>query len=334
MTPNPSIEKCIATILDIEAGTFQEFLDALGNALSDFEIKYISLFAPSLHRKQQLELIASTFIDAAPRVWRYDEENSASAFLPVYSSADATLFVSIGAARSIAVSSVIAKAIRTKFTEVVSAKKQFIRRCVIEQSIKSKDVNSFLFRLVKALQKEFVFARDISIFLHDEKSKKLSLAATTSELRDIEKKDIYYQLSDSTPTVDTFLNNQPKIVDVQSSSLSEEFDQNILRIPASVRGFWPISLAYSDFLSLRGNQIAPIETIRIADPERRRSNKRWDARFSDYDQIIVAFIAEVTFVLVQQYQQYLSAETDLARLSSHLPGPVDPAAVRFSRPTP
>jgi hypothetical protein len=153
--------------------------------------------------------------------------------------------------------------------------------------------------------------------------------ATTAIIHELEKKDIYYQLSDLTPTVNAFRNNSVIVLDTHSNVPSEEFDRNIMSADAAIRGFWPIGLVCSDLSGVRGRQIAPIGTIRISNPERRHAGKSWIAHFSDYDQIIIAFIAEVVFVLVQQYQQFLSAETDLARLTHGLGANID-AAVKFA----
>jgi signal transduction histidine kinase len=322
-------EECVSRILDIEAVTFQKFLDGLNQILSDFSIQSISLLAPSLHRKQQLELIASTIDDVPPRVWRQEEEYLASLFMVAYKSGDSELCLSIRGERRISSVGVIAKGIQTKLKEIVSSKRQHIRRSVIEQSIKSKDVNSFLFRLAHALRKDFVFAQDISIFLHYEKGKKLSLAASTSLLQGLEKKDIYYQTADDVPTVQCFAQNAPIVMDKQTNPESEEFDKNILQFDVDVRGYWPIGLAWSDFSSLRGQNIAPIGTIKVSAPERRSPRKTWDARFSDYDHILISFIAEVIFVLVQQYQQFMSAETDLARLTHGLGANIE-ASIKFA----
>jgi len=322
-------DSIVGDILDLEASTFQSFLDSFARILGIHEIKSISLLAPSLHRRQQLELIASTSDDVPIRVWKHEEENIAATFVQAYQDGNTALFVSIHATQPLSLSDLFHRAIRTKVKEIVSAKRQLIRRCVIEQSIKSKDVNSFLHRMVHALQREFIFAGDISIFLHDEKLKKLYLAATTSELRDLEKKDIYYQVDESTPTVDAFRSNKSIVMDRHSDPKSEEFDKDVLATEPDVRGFWPISLAWSNFSGFRGQHIAAMGTIRIADPIRRRANRTWLARFSDYDQIIVGFIGEVIFVLVQQYQQFLSAETDIARLTHGIGANVE-ATIKFA----
>jgi hypothetical protein len=324
-----SLETQASRILDIEPSTFQHLLDSLKEILGDFRIRSISLLAPSLHRRQELELIASTFDDFPPRVWMRDEEYTATAFFAVYKNKEATLYVSIHAEQPISGVGLIAKAIRTKFSETVAAKKQLIRKTVIEQSIKSKDVNSFLVRLVRSLSNTFVYAQEVSIFLHEEKFKTISLAATSCVLQGTEKKDIYYQLFELTPTVDAFRSNSPIVKDSRTDHVSEEFDKNLLSFEVETRGFWPISLAWSDFLTLRGKEIAPIGVIRLSNPTRRRLNKSWPARLSDYDQIIVAFMAEVIFVLVQQYQQFKSAETDFARLTHGLGANIE-ASVKFT----
>jgi hypothetical protein len=324
-----SLETTVCRILDIEASTFQHLLDALKEILGDFRVQSISLLAPSLHRRAEMELIAST-LDAFPaRVWRYEEENTSVAFFPVYCSKDATLFASIRAEKAISGTGVIARAIRTKFHEAVAIKKQLIRRTVIEQSIKSKDVNSFLVRLVRAVRSEFVFAQEISIFLHDEKFKTLSLAATSCPIHGIEKKDIYYQLTESTPTVIAFLQNAPLVREARLNSTREEFDENISCSNLDIRGFWPLSLAWSEFSTLQGKEIAPIGTIRLSDHTRRSAKRSWSAHFSEYDHIIVAFMAEVIFVLVQQYQQFRSAETDFARLTHGLGANIE-ASLKFA----
>jgi hypothetical protein len=102
---------------------------------------------------------------------RDEEENTATAFLPVFKSGDATLYVSIRAAQSISGADLLGKAIQTKIKEVFGTKKYLLRKAIIEQSVKSKDVNSFLFRLVRAMSTDFVYARDISLFFTTRRGK-------------------------------------------------------------------------------------------------------------------------------------------------------------------
>jgi hypothetical protein len=317
-------EYFLSRIVDVQARTLQEFLDELADVYNDFGVNSASLFSRLILREDVLELIASTADDQVTSVAFDTESRTAKVFLELGS-----FYLSINCKTQIPTPSVLRKALANKLEEVLYQKKQSIRRAVIEQSIKSKDVNSFLHRLVRALSSEFINAGDISIFLNETTAKKLFLSASTSHVRGMEKKDIYYNTRESSPSVDSFNSNLFSVEDHSTHIVAEEFDPNIFNAKLYNRGFWPISLVQSSFSSIKAEEIAPLGVIRICNLQRRRDAKSWVGSFSRYDETIISFICEVTFVLIQQYIQFMSSDHDFARLTHGLGANID-ASVKFA----
>ena len=314
----------LAQIIDIHAATLQEMLDALASIFSGYGIRSISLFAATTSDEKRLALVASSGSRPVETVLLESERKRANVFLEVGS-----FYLSIESAKRISTPSVTRKALANKVSEVMFHKRQAIRRAVIEQSIKSKDVNSFLYRLVRAIKAEFLHAEDITVFLCDEKSKKIYLSASTSAVRGIEKKDVYYRLVDTGPIATTYRNNEHYIEDETTHFLTEEFDRNIFSGVLYNRGFWPVSLAWSNLLTIKGQEISPLGVIRVSNLQRRKNQQTWKASFCRYDEIIISFICELIFVLVQQYIQFISTETDIARLTHGLGANID-ASMKFA----
>jgi hypothetical protein len=319
------LENLLVRIIDIHAATLQEFLDSLASALAGYDIVSASLFSTTLLHQGQLELVAST-ADEIPHTVSFENERaSATVFLDI----DQSFFLSIRGRQPIPVHTVIRKAIANKVQEVIYHKRQAVRRCVIEQSIKSKDVNSFLHRVLRALKAEFVYAEDISIFLYEQSAKRIYLSASTSPIRGIDKKDIYYQTTDHCPTVVTFKSNSQLVEDDITHIVKEEFDHNMYAAKLYNRGYWPISLAWANLHSINAEGISALGVVKISNLQRRRASATWRGSFSRYDHLIISFISEVLFVLVQQYFQFTSAETNFARLAHGLGANID-ASLKFA----
>jgi hypothetical protein len=71
------------------------------------------------------------------------------------------LYLSIHATKNIALTALSRKIISAKVGEILSALRQEVRRAVIDCSIRSRDINSFAFRLARAFKAEFIPADDI-----------------------------------------------------------------------------------------------------------------------------------------------------------------------------
>lgn len=325
MDESGHLENLLVGIIEIHAATLQEFVDLFVTIIARYDPISISIFSITLLHTERLELIASTSNEAPHSISFEKESVAASAFIDI----DQSFFLSIHCKQAIPIHAVTRKAIANKVQEVIYHKRQAVRRCVIEQSIKSKDVNSFMHRVLRALKSEFLYADDISVFLYEQKAKRIYLSASTSPIRGIDKKDIYYQTADHCPTVLTFKSNEQLVEDDSTHILKEEFDRNIFTAKLYNRGYWPISLAWSNLRSVNAEGISALGVVKISNLRRRRDAATWPASFSSYDHLMITFISEVLFVLVQQYSQFVSAETNFARLVHGLGANID-ASMKFT----
>lgn len=318
------IEQYVLRIVEMHAATLQEFLDNLITISQPAEPKFASLYSPLVRDTDYLTLVASTADHAPKTIPLRDLRSAGFSLFDVHDS----LYLLTSSNLEIPPEPLMFNILSNKIHEVIYHKRQLIRRTVIEQSIKSRDVNSFLYRLVRALAMDIIYAEDFSIFLYDDIAKKLYLSASTSELRGIEKKDVYYGVTQHTPCAEAFRNNSSLIEDTTSGFKREDFDGNLFSATLFNRGFWPISLVSSSFQSLEATEISPLGVIRLSNLRRRRNSRTWSGQFCQYDQIIMSFISEVVFVLVQQYFQSMTATTDFARLTHGLGANID-ASIKF-----
>ena len=198
-----------------------------------------------------------------------------------------------------------------------------IRHEVIRQTVRSRDMNSFLHRVVYALRDSHIRADEISVFTQDTIRNSLSLSATTRRVDGIQKKDVYYMLDDISTITDVFLRGQVVSVDSGRRVPTETWDQHLYRGRIHTQLIAPIQLPDS-YLPNRPSELG---VIRISNFRHNgKASKKY--RITEYDLIITRFVSEVIFVLIQKYLQYQEHEQEVSRLTHGLGANID-AAVKF-----
>ncbi|MFZ5739402.1 MAG: ATP-binding protein [Pseudomonadota bacterium] len=326
--PNSTI-KIVGRIAEIESDNLLEFVSSLSTVFSSYSTTFSALYSPSILHPNTLHLIASSC--DAPKSIGTSSASQASLYLDVSPTTQGSLFLFIQSLNNLPQSTALRKCIASKLRETIYRNRQEIRRTVIEQSVRSRDINSFVYRLVRAFKESHIPAEELSVFIWDNRQKKIYLSATTSELRRIKAKDIYYKISDQFPTVQAIVANRATVEDTSTHFIKEEFDSHFSDIRLSSRGTWPISLVNSNFSDVSSKEISPIGAIRISNPNRitGQDSRRHKTEFTFFDDETISFICEVMFVLLQIYVQYADVKSDFARLTHGLGSNVD-ATLKFA----
>lgn len=198
-----------------------------------------------------------------------------------------------------------------------------IRHEIIKQTVRSRDMNSFLFRVVGAVSDTHIRADEVSVFTQDTIRRSLSLAATTRKIEGIQKKDVYYMLDDMSTITDVFMKGQVVAFDGGKLVPSDSWDTHLFRGKIYTQLIVPIQLP-DEYLP---NRPSDLGAIRISN-FRHNGKKCPQYRITEYDLIVTRFVSEVIFVLIQKYLQYEEHEQEVSRLTHGLGGNID-AAVKF-----
>jgi hypothetical protein len=313
----------MARIADAQIGSLQNLLNQLVTLLIMHEPEFLAVYSPEVRRPGRMHLIATTNERKSPTVVEGALPKTFYRFDVHFPE-----LILIVCARSTPPQSQLFKSVLAlKFEQALLRKQQQLRRIVIQQSYKSRDINSFIFRMIGALREKIIFCNDLSIFLLN-KTNKLSLSASTSDIRGIERKDIFYSIEEQTNSTVCCSKNSPLIEDTETGFSHETFDRYIIHGQLNTRTYWPISLLHTKSEDEGASSISAIGVIRVTNPHRRGENAVWPTCFTQYDWHVIGFCSEVSFVLLQQYAQALHIQNDMARLTHGLGASID-AAIKY-----
>jgi hypothetical protein len=330
-----AFETLLSRILGSEASTLQGFIDELMIVFEHYHPRSVAIYSARLKDSNVLELIAATGERPLDLIVIVADNQSLAdpSKHSIYEARGEVLSLRIRTRQTIPQRAILREVILARVAAILNLRRQGIRRAVIEHSARSKDLDSFIFRCVRTLKSEYIFAEEISAVIPDARQKKIYLSATTSEIHRIKKKDFFYQLSDKFPTVQAFLANWTVIEEKPSSFVREEFDGNLSPLNLYSRAFWPLAVMNPKFSTRGGGDfrehIAPLGVLRVSNPRRRDGKQFTPTYFTKFDEFTIAFVSEVMFVLVQKYIQFVDAESDMARLTHGLGANID-AAIKFA----
>ena len=323
-------------ILRLDSESFQEFINKLLPTLANYDAKEVSIFSPQLNKPHTLELICSTNSNPHTRRIHKSEPTHLHLFeISLSRSCEITLAID-APNNSFRIDGLFTLAVQTKLREVVNEKWNKLRYLVISQSIRSKDVNSFLHKVLQSVHSNFFYARELTIFLHEEAFNRLVLAGTTSHLRELPhstssrnerilKRNIFYSDNDPGNTATVFRENRHIVEDKSTGFSMEEFDADLFPNELTSRGYWPISLYNSGTPDPNAKSVPPLGVFKISNIRRRNVDRQWSSNITFYDSYFFGFFCEAIFVLVQQYAQFIDSRTDYARLTHGIGANIDAA---------
>jgi two-component sensor histidine kinase len=315
----------LSRLITASTQSFQLFIDDIALILAEHNPLYVAVYSPDLTRPDTLHLIASTDEINTPRIYHPGPSLTERSYIL----SDSRLVIAFNTNTAGPFTPELPQAVLSmQYAQILSLKRQNIRRLLIYQSYRSRDINSFAHRAVRALAENAVFCQEISLFLRD-KQERLFLSSSTSEVHGIEKKDIFYPITERSPLSTAVTQEAPVIESPDTGFTVAPFDRNIGHLQhLYIRGFWPVSLslAAQEDPSVAG--IPPIGTIRITNLSRRGVTGRWPSAFTQYDNSLIQYISEITFGILQPYFQAQDTVNIVARLTHGIGASID-AAMKF-----
>ncbi len=299
------IESSFRMLIEHDFEGFGTFAKSVALAFPPKKYGYVSLLSPCLNDSNHIVPISheGEQIGASVALAKIAKEAS---YFERFSVNERTLYVAIRDGFDSKNRILLNKLLRAAMIRLWGEQQALIRAEIIKQTVRSRDMNSFLHRVVHAISGQFIEADEISVFTEDTIRNSLSLSATTRRVIGIQKKDVYYMFDDHSPITTRFINGNTVANDNGLKIPSETLDEYLFRGKIHTRLIIPIQLP-DNYLPDRPS---PLGVLRL-------SNFRYNGkaikkyRLTDYDLIISDFISEVIFVLIQKYQQYQEHEQEV-----------------------
>ena len=295
--------------------TMQDFCDQLARDLTELTSQpvVISIYSQCLAEENKAAVICSSCSDIDP----YTEiDKSKNEFLAIDTPFHKKPLLLISSHPNLASElRPIIDIIRKIIALILFSKRQNARRMLVEISNQTRDANSFAHKILKLIKDQIVYCDDITIFFTDEITDKLYLASTTVPLKK-QKENYFYMLHEATPysicvnegayVVHHFAYDQKFVAD--KPDLFDLRDQKSIIL-------WPIKYANSDGQEHDQVQSQTGGLIQLSNIKRKNGKLSWDSSITDYDWILLNFIAEIVYVVASQYQRANKAGHDFARLT-------------------
>lgn len=192
------------------------------------------------------------------------------------------------------------------FAHALNRRQIVIREKAVTFLPESKDVNSFLHKILNYVCSFELGYEAASVFLHNPQNDFLFLAATTGISTHLQKKDIYYLTSSQSGTTRAFRNKQFVMESMGDSEFNLDQYQEIT--PSSKhesRLHLPIGLDFEDALNQRQTAEEKasnaIGVLRVINPVWRADNKVKKRTFSWEDIILIEFISDIIHAVTENH---------------------------------
>lgn len=302
--------------------SFEEIPESLSLAFPTNKHNFIALLSPCVNLPDSLVVLSKVGTLSKDR-YSLNELRNDSSYFDTFNLDGCKLIVAIGDNFSRNDKEFLSTLLKAAMIRLWFEKQSEIRRVTIEQTVRSRDMNSFLHRLVEAANGKFFNADEISIFTNDSIRNSLSLSATNRKIFGIQKKDIYYMLDEDTSLSRCFKSS--KIIATEDSKhvYSEAWDKYFYNETIYSQLLAPIHLPNS----YTSDRPLPHGVIRFSNFKHGNAVAK-EYQITEYNLLATNFVCEVIFVLIQKYQQFQAHEQEVSRLTHGLGANID-AAIKF-----
>jgi len=257
----------------------------------------IGLYSPGILNPRKVHLICASGKKRIPLTVADIEKKTGYYSLEMSFKIDRLLILSIQTQEKFKLSDLLLSLIGLKTNLVIFRKRQVARNYLAQTSLNKSDANSFAYKILEELRHTIVYCESTSIYVFHDAFQRIDLAATSENLH--KRKEQYtYSPTDNNMIVKCNMTGEPILLYSKNDPVKITEDIYFFN-PKKNKSLilWPIKFDGAD-----GDQSNDgsdtIGVFQLQDIHRKYKNKKWKTYLTEYDSLMLNFISEIIFIIV------------------------------------